>query len=109
MRSSVRLDCPYTEPNADRFAAFIKEAGLEVRFSTEDSFRSNLVDVLSIYSAVDKIGVNRVGIAGKLRADSKSSLFPSPLIWSPPAFEQVQLELTLLARHRGVRKSSSSL
>lgn len=43
--------------------AFIKEAGLEVRFSTEDSFRSNLVDVLSIYSAVDKIGVNRVGIA----------------------------------------------
>jgi homocitrate synthase len=36
-----------------------------VRFSTEDSFRSNLVDVLSVYSAVDKIGVNRVGIAGE--------------------------------------------
>jgi hypothetical protein len=46
-------------------SAFIKEAGLEVRFSTEDSFRSNLVDVLSVYSAVDKIGVNRVGIAGE--------------------------------------------
>lgn len=31
--------------------------------SSEDSFRSNLVDLLSIYSTVDKIGVNRVGIA----------------------------------------------
>lgn len=37
--------------------------GVEVRFSTEDSFRSNLADVLKIYSAVDKLGVNRVGIA----------------------------------------------
>jgi homocitrate synthase len=45
--------------------SFIKDHGLEVRFSTEDSFRSNLVDVLSVYSAVDKIGVNRVGIAGE--------------------------------------------
>jgi isopropylmalate/homocitrate/citramalate synthase len=53
------------ERHADIFSAFIKEAGLEVRFSTEDSFRSNLVDVLSVYSAVDKIGVNRVGIAGE--------------------------------------------
>jgi isopropylmalate/homocitrate/citramalate synthase len=36
---------------------------IEVRFSTEDSFRSNLVDLLSIYQTVDKIGVDRVGIA----------------------------------------------
>lgn len=28
-----------------------------------DSFRSDLVDLLSIFSAVDKIGINRVGIA----------------------------------------------
>ena len=34
-----------------------------MRFSSEDSFRSDLVDLLSIYRAVDKIGVNRVGIA----------------------------------------------
>lgn len=37
--------------------------GIEVRFSSEDSFRSDLVDLLSIYQTVDKIGVNRVGIA----------------------------------------------
>ena len=42
---------------------FVKSKNIEVRFSSEDSFRSDLVDLLSIYSTVDKIGVNRVGIA----------------------------------------------
>lgn len=42
---------------------FVKSKGLEVRFSSEDSFRSDLVDLLSVYSAVDKVGVHRVGIA----------------------------------------------
>lgn len=42
-----------------------KRTGLpiEIRFSSEDSFRSDLVDLLMIYSAVNKVGVNRVGIA----------------------------------------------
>jgi homocitrate synthase len=42
---------------------FVKSKNIEIRFSSEDSFRSDLVDLLSIYRAVDKIGVNRVGIA----------------------------------------------
>jgi len=42
---------------------YVKSKGLEVRFSSEDSFRSDLVDLLSLYKAVDSIGVNRVGIA----------------------------------------------
>lgn len=42
---------------------FIKSKGLEVRFSSEDSFRSNLDDLIRIYHEVDKLGVNRVGIA----------------------------------------------
>ncbi|GAA95487.1 uncharacterized protein L969DRAFT_85161 [Mixia osmundae IAM 14324] len=42
---------------------FVKSKGIEIRFSSEDSFRSDLVDLLSVYRAVDKIGVNRVGIA----------------------------------------------
>ncbi len=41
----------------------IKEAGVEVRFSTEDSLRSDLNDLIRIYEAVDAIGVHRVGIA----------------------------------------------
>ncbi|KAB5572342.1 homocitrate synthase [Coniochaeta sp. 2T2.1] len=42
---------------------YIKSQGVEVRFSSEDSFRSNLVDLLSLYQAVDKAGCDRVGIA----------------------------------------------
>lgn len=37
--------------------------GCEVRFSSEDSFRSDFVDLLSLYKAVDRVGVNRVGVA----------------------------------------------
>lgn len=42
-----------------------KRTGLpiEIRFSSEDSFRSNLADLLTIYDAVNRVGVNRVGIA----------------------------------------------
>ncbi|KAI0514697.1 homocitrate synthase [Xylaria bambusicola] len=43
--------------------AYVKSQGVEVRFSSEDSFRSDLVDLLVLYQAVDKAGVNRVGIA----------------------------------------------
>jgi homocitrate synthase len=42
---------------------YIKAQGLEVRFSSEDSFRSDLVDLLTVYRAVDQTGVNRVGVA----------------------------------------------
>ncbi len=34
-----------------------------MRFSTEDSLRSNPEDLFRVYEAVDKMGVNRVGIA----------------------------------------------
>ncbi|CAO3657116.1 unnamed protein product [Mucor hiemalis] len=56
-------DMDYITKQAIEVITYIKSKGLEVRFSTEDSFRSDLVDLLSIYKAVDKIGVNRVGIA----------------------------------------------
>ena len=56
-------DIPYIIEQAIEVVEFIKSQGLEVRFSSEDSFRSDLVDLLTIYRAVDKIGVTRVGIA----------------------------------------------
>jgi homocitrate synthase len=56
-------DIPYIIDAAIEVIEFIKSQGLEVRFSSEDSFRSDLVDLLTVYRAVDKIGVNRVGIA----------------------------------------------
>ncbi len=42
---------------------FFSSEGVQVRFSSEDSFRSDLVDLLSLYKAVDAAGVQRVGIA----------------------------------------------
>lgn len=42
---------------------FVKSHGVEVRFSCEDSFRSDPSDLLKIYKAVDDLGVDRVGIA----------------------------------------------
>ena len=54
---------------------YVKSKGLEVRFSSEDSFRSDLVDLLSVYSAVDKVGVDRVGIADTVGCASPRQVF----------------------------------
>jgi homocitrate synthase len=43
--------------------AYIQGAGLEVRFSSEDAFRTDPDDLLRIYRAVDALGVDRVGLA----------------------------------------------
>lgn len=42
---------------------YVKAQGKEIRFSSEDSFRSDLVDLLTVYSAVDKVSDDRIGIA----------------------------------------------
>ncbi|KAI8813375.1 homocitrate synthase [Cladochytrium replicatum] len=56
-------DMDYIAKQATEVINFIKSKGLEVRFSSEDSFRSDLVDLLNLYRLVDKLGVTRVGIA----------------------------------------------
>ena len=53
----------YPESCSNSVSKSHSSLGIEVRFSSEDSFRSDLVDLLSIYQTVDRIGVNRVGIA----------------------------------------------
>ncbi len=42
---------------------YLKPHNVEMRFSTEDSLRSNPEDLFTIYEAVDAIGIDRVGIA----------------------------------------------
>jgi len=56
-------DIDFIIESAKEVINYIKSQGREVRFSSEDSFRSDLVDLLRIYREVDKLGVNRVGIA----------------------------------------------
>jgi len=62
-RYSHGKDIPTIIKMAREVVSFVRDHGLEVRFSTEDSFRSDLDDILRIYEAVDDVGVNRVGIA----------------------------------------------
>jgi homocitrate synthase len=42
---------------------YLRGQGVEMRFSTEDSLRSNPEDLFEVYEAVDQMGVHRVGIA----------------------------------------------
>lgn len=56
-------DIDFIVKSAREVIEYIKSHGREVRFSSEDSFRSDLVDLLHVYREIDKIGVNRVGIA----------------------------------------------
>lgn len=53
-------DMDYIAKAAVEVIEFVKSHNIEIRFSSEDSFRSDLVDLLNIYRTVDKIGVNRV-------------------------------------------------
>jgi len=56
-------DMDYIIKTASEVIEYIKSQGREVRFSSEDSFRSDLGDLLQVYREIDRIGVNRVGIA----------------------------------------------
>ncbi|KAL9941876.1 Saccharopine dehydrogenase [Verticillium nonalfalfae] len=68
-------DMTYIINTAVEVIQFVKSKGLEIRFSSEDSFRSDLVDLLSVYSAVDKVGVHRVGIADTVGCASPRQVY----------------------------------
>ncbi|KAL5363293.1 HMGL-like-domain-containing protein [Aspergillus floccosus] len=68
-------DIEYIKKTAIEVINFVKSHGIEVRFSTEDSFRSDLVDLLSIYSAVDQVGVHRVGVADTIGCASPRQVY----------------------------------
>ncbi|HVN78671.1 MAG TPA: homocitrate synthase, partial [Terriglobia bacterium] len=54
---------------------FIKRSGCEVRFSSEDTFRSEEADLLRVYMAVDAMGVNRVGLADTVGVATPRQLY----------------------------------
>eukprot|EP00659_Diplonema_papillatum_P014362 gene14362-22029_t len=48
---------------AEKAITYVLNHGLECRFSCEDTFRSDMEDVLKVYRGVSEMGVHRVGIA----------------------------------------------
>jgi len=51
------------------------DAGLEVRFSAEDAFRSDVSDLLQVYRAAEQLGVHRVGIADTVGIATPRQIF----------------------------------
>jgi homocitrate synthase len=60
---------------AQEVVTYLQGQEVEVRFSTEDSLRSNPDDLFRVYRAVDALGVNRVGIADTVGIGTPHQLF----------------------------------
>lgn len=60
---------------AQEVVSWLGEQNVEVRFSTEDSLRSDIDDLLRVYRAVDQIGIDRVGIADTVGAGSPEQIY----------------------------------
>lgn len=56
-------DIDYIIESATEVIEYVKAQGVECRFSSEDSFRSDLVDLLNVYNVANRVGADRVGIA----------------------------------------------
>ncbi len=54
---------------------YLSHQNVEMRFSTEDSLRSNPEDLFRVYEAVDQMGVNRVGIADTVGIGTPHQIF----------------------------------
>lgn len=55
--------------------SWLKQQDVEVRFSTEDSLRSNLKDLIRVYTEMDNLGVERVGIADTVGVGTPNQIF----------------------------------
>ncbi len=55
--------------------AYLKDKNVEMRFSTEDSLRSERQDIFRVYEAVEKMGVHRVGVADTVGIGSPRQVY----------------------------------
>ena len=60
---------------AQEVVAYLLSQGVETRFSTEDSLRSDVGDILRVYEAVDRLGVHRVGIADTVGVGTPQQIY----------------------------------
>ncbi|MEM7334029.1 MAG: homocitrate synthase [Chloroflexota bacterium] len=60
---------------AQEVVSYLQAQAVEVRFSTEDSLRSENGDLFRVYEAVDALGVDRVGIADTVGVGTPQQIF----------------------------------
>lgn len=75
MKHSHGKNMAQIESAAAEVIRFVKQAGVEVRFSGEDSFRSDLDSLTSLYSLADSMGVDRIGIADTVGVASPRQVY----------------------------------
>lgn len=63
MKHSHGKDMAYIAATASEIIAYVKSKNIEIRFSGEDSFRTDFNEILKLYTLMDQLGANRVGIA----------------------------------------------
>ncbi|KAI0113736.1 homocitrate synthase [Nemania sp. FL0031] len=63
MKNSHGKDMKYIAATAKEIIEYVKSEGIEIRFSGEDSFRSDFNEILNLYTLMDSLGADRVGIA----------------------------------------------
>jgi homocitrate synthase len=63
MEHSHGKDMAFIAAKAKEVIEYVKSNNIEIRFSGEDSFRSDFAEILKLYSLVDQWGADRVGIA----------------------------------------------
>lgn len=63
MKHSRGKNMAYITAKVQEVIEYVKSNSLEIRFSREDSFRSDFSEILRLDSLVDRLGADRVGIA----------------------------------------------
>ncbi len=54
---------------------FVRESGREVRFSSEDAFRSDPGELRELFAAIDALGVDRIGVADTVGVATPRQVF----------------------------------
>lgn len=65
----------YIAEKAHEVIEYVRSQNVEVRFSGEDSFRSDFSHILKLYSMVDQLGACRVGIADTVGGATAREVF----------------------------------
>ncbi|KAG7420854.1 hypothetical protein LZL87_005246 [Fusarium oxysporum] len=75
MEHSHGKDLDWIAAKAKEVIEFTQAHGIEVRFSGEDSFRSDFSEILKLYSLMDRLGAHRVGIADTVGGATPREVF----------------------------------
>ena len=65
----------YIAAKAKEIIEYVKSNNVEIRFSGEDSFRSDFSEILKLYTLVDQFGADRVGIADTVGGATPREVF----------------------------------